>query len=307
MQLENFPLSGGEASHRAPPKPRSPQGSLEGVPRHWFGGNMVATHIANGVNLLFPAGERFFVRSVKHYLDRIDDSPSMVRGSAPDTPENSRPAPLRSASLGARVRGFFGQEGRHAKEHDIFNRILQEQGYDVDRFLVLYERIAYGLIERTTPPHLRLAATAACEHFTAILAENALRMRFLDVADSRMRALLLWHAAEEIEHRDVAYDVLMAIDPRYSTRVIGLAIGATCLAGFWLAGTLHLLEQERKKDGLGAIRKHLADLQSHRRTFGKRKPVFVTGIREYLRRDFHPSKNQIDDLARDYLAQAGIT
>ena len=295
-----------ELNHRAPPKPRTPGVDVHGVPRHWFGGNMVATHIANGVNLLFPAGERFFVRSVKHYLDQIDDE-----------------------GLKARVRGFFGQEGRHAKEHDTFNRILEEQGYDVDRFLALYERIAYGIIEKAFPPHLRLASTAACEHFTAILAENALRpfpslgrelagphggseatdegMRFLDVADSRMRALLLWHAAEEIEHRDVAYDVLMAIDPRYSTRALGLAIGSACLAGFWLAGTLHLLEQERKRAGLGAIAKHFRDLKSHRKTFGKRKPVFVPGIREYLKRDFHPSKNPIDDLAREYLAQAGLT
>jgi predicted metal-dependent hydrolase len=268
---------------RVPPKPRSPGVALTGVPRHWFGGNMVATHVANGVNLLFPAGERFFVRSVKHYLDRIED-------------ENLR----------ARVRGFFGQEGRHAKEHDEFNRILEEQGYEVDRFLALYERIAYGIIEKVAPPPIRLSATAACEHFTAILAENALRMRFLDVADSRMRELLLWHAAEEIEHRDVAYDVLMAIDPRYSTRVIGLAIGSMCLAGFWVAGTMHLLEQERKRDGLSVIRKHLRDLRSHQKTFGKRKPVFVPGIREYLKRDFHPSKNDIDGLARDYLAAAGL-
>ncbi|HEY2366262.1 MAG TPA: metal-dependent hydrolase [Polyangiaceae bacterium] len=280
MQLETHP----HRERRAPPKPRSPGSNLEGVPRHWFAGNMVATHIANGVNLLFPAGERFFVRSVKHYVDQLDD-------------ENLR----------ERVRGFFGQEGRHAKEHDVFNRILEEQGYDVDRFLALYERIAYGLIEKAAPPHIRLASTAACEHFTAILAENALRMRFLDIADSRMRALLLWHAAEEIEHRDVAYDVLMAIDPRYSTRAIGMAIGAACLAGFWLAGTLHLLEQERKKDGLGVVRKHLRDLRSHRKQFGKRKPVFVPGIREYLKRDFHPSNNAIDDLAREYLAQAGLT
>ena len=276
-----------DGSHASQPRdihPRAVAFDFAKVPRHWLGGNVVGTHIANGVNLLFPAGERFFVRSVKHYMDRIDDE-----------------------HLQARVRGFFGQEGRHAKEHDGFNRILEEQGYDVDRFLALYERIAYGIIEKTTPPHLRLAATAACEHFTAILAENALRMRFLDIADSRMRALLLWHAAEEIEHRDVAYDVLMAIDPRYSTRAIGMAIGATCLAGFWLAGTLHLLEQERKRDGLGVIRKHMRDLRAHRRRFGKRKPVFVPGIREYLRRDFHPSKNPIDDLAREYLAQAGLT
>jgi len=245
---------------------------------------MVATHVANGVNLLFPAGERFFVRSVKHYLDRIEDE-----------------------GLRARVRGFFGQEGRHAKEHDEFNRILEEQGYEVDRFLALYERIAYGIIEKVAPTHIRLSATAACEHFTAILAEDALRVRFLDIADSRMRELLLWHAAEEIEHRDVAYDVLQEIDPRYSTRVIGLAIGSACLAGFWIAGTMHLLEQERKRDGLSAIGKHLRDLRSHQKTFGKRKPVFVPGIREYLKRDFHPSKNDIDGLARDYLAAAGLT
>ena len=269
--------------HRAAPKVRNPGANLEGVPRHWFGGNMVATHVANGVNLLFPAGERFFVRSVKHYLDQLGDE-----------------------HLKERVRGFFGQEGRHAKEHDVFNRILQEHGYDVDRFLALYEKIAYGIIEKSTPPHIRLAATAACEHFTAILAENALRMRFLDVADSRMRALLLWHASEEIEHRDVAYDVLMAIDPRYSTRAIGMAIGSACLASFWLAASLHLLEQERKKDGLGVIAKHFRDLRKHRRTFGNRKPVFAPGIREYLKRDFHPSKNEIDDLAREYLAQAGL-
>jgi predicted metal-dependent hydrolase len=275
MQLE---------THRTAPKVRNPGAKLEGVPRHWFGGNMVATHIANGVNLLFPAGERFFVRAVKHYQAELEDE-----------------------NLQARVRGFFGQEGRHAKEHDVFNRILEEQGYDVDRFLALYEKIAYGLIEKAAPPHIRLAATAACEHFTAILAENALRMRFLDIADSRMRALLLWHAAEEIEHRDVAYDVLMAVDPRYSTRAIGMAIGSMCLAGFWLAGTLHLLEQERKTNGLGVIAKHFRDLRSHRRQFGKRKPVFVPGIREYLKRDFHPSKNAIDDLASAYLAQAGLT
>ncbi len=269
---------------RLPPKPRSPGVELRDVPKHWFGGNMVATHVANGVNMLFPAGERFFVRSVRHYLDRLEDE-----------------------SLRARVRGFFGQEGRHAKEHDAFNEILASQGYDVDRFLELYERIAYGIIERAAPPHVRLAATAACEHFTAILAENALQMRFLDVADSRMRALLLWHAAEEIEHRDVAFDVLMAVDPRYSTRVIGLAIGSACLAGFWLAGTLHMLEQERKQHGLGAIRKHLGDMRAHRATFGKRKPVFAQGIRQYLRRDFHPSNNDLDELAREYLASAGLT
>jgi len=265
------------------PRVRNPRVDVSAVPRHWFGGNVVATHVANGVNLLFPAGERFFVRAVKHYLDDLDDE-----------------------HLRARVRGFFGQEGRHAKEHDEYNRVLAAQGYEVERFLGLYERIAYGFIERVSPPPLRLAATAACEHFTAILAENALRHRFLDVADPRMRALLLWHACEEIEHRDVAYDVLQRVDPSYALRVAGLAVGGACLASFWTAATLHLLAQERKQHGTRALFRGWRELRKHRANVTGRRPIFLDGIKQYLRRDFHPSNNDLDALASEYLAASGL-
>lgn len=265
------------------PRVRNPHVDVHDVPRHWFGGNPIATHVANGVNLLFPAGERFFVRSVRHYLDDLE-----------------------SEMLRARVRGFFGQEGRHAKEHEGFNQVLEAQGYEVERFLRLYERIAYGVIERVSSPKLRLAATAACEHFTAILAENALRVRFLDVADPRMRSLLLWHACEEIEHRDVAFDVLQEVDPSYGLRVAGLAVGGACLAGFWTAGSLHLLAQERKQFGARALFRGWRELEAHRaKVFGRRLP-FLDGVRQYLRRDFHPSQNHVDSLAREYLASAGL-
>ncbi|MCA9514837.1 MAG: metal-dependent hydrolase, partial [Myxococcales bacterium] len=50
-------------------QPRKPRFDFSAVPRDWLGGSRVATQVANAVNLLFPAGERFFVRSVKRYLD----------------------------------------------------------------------------------------------------------------------------------------------------------------------------------------------------------------------------------------------
>ena len=54
-------------------QPRAPDLDLDTrIPRHWFGGNALATHIVNGVNLLFPAGEQFFVRSVRRYLDAVE-------------------------------------------------------------------------------------------------------------------------------------------------------------------------------------------------------------------------------------------
>ena len=86
------------------------------VPRHWLG-NPVVTQIVNGVSLLFPAGERFFVRSVKRYLDRVDD------------PE-----------LREQIRGFFGQEGRHAREHERHAEMLEAQGYELRELLDQFER-----------------------------------------------------------------------------------------------------------------------------------------------------------------------
>jgi predicted metal-dependent hydrolase len=36
------------------------------------------------------------------------------------------------------------------------------------------------------------------------------------------------------------------------------------------------------------------------------KRVFLRGIREYVRRDFHPSDNDNYHLARDFLAREGL-
>ena len=236
--------------------PRTLRVDFSTVPRHWLAGSATATAISNGVNMLFPHGERFFVRSVKHYLEQIDD-------------------PV----LRAEIKGFFGQEGRHAHAHDEWNAVLRTQGYDVDRFLGLYQRISSWL-EQRTPPKVRLAATAAAEHFTAIMAEGAFTRPVLESAAPEMQRLLAWHAAEEIEHKAVAFDVLQRIDPSYALRVMGLLYATVTLGGFWLWGAITLLRQ----DGV-SLRAALAELRAMRQRDPIIKRVFVRGIRQYLRRD----------------------
>lgn len=267
------------ASLAAIPVLRSPGFDMESpLPRHWFGGNAFATHLANGINLLFPLGERFFVRSVNHYRDRISNE-----------------------LLREQTRGFFGQEGRHAKEHDRAAELLSKQGFDVETFLRFYEKVAYGIIERISPPELRLATTAACEHFTAILAENALKSRILEKADPRMCALLLWHAAEEIEHRAVAFDVLQEVNPSYVLRVAGLLMATATLSGFWMIGTASLLRQDDEVSW-SRIREEAKRVWEQR----KKESVFGRGIRSYLRKDFHPNNNPIDHLATEYLQSVNL-
>ncbi len=262
---------------RHPIIPRKPRFDFASVPRHWFGGSRVATAIANGVNMLFPSGERFFVRSVNHFLDEIDD-PALV----------------------AQVKGFFGQEGKHAKAHDDYNDMLREQGYSIDRFLATQQAIAYDWLEQRTPPQLRLAATAAAEHFTAIMAENAFKQQILTLAHPVMRDLLYWHAAEEIEHKAVAFDVLQKVNPSYPLRLAGLAFSTLMLSSWWMVGTLMLLRQDRMS--LSDIRAELSAMKARRgEQDGIARRVFLRGIREYLRRDFHPNDNDNYQIAADYL------
>ena len=79
----------------------------------WAFDNVLATAPIDSVSMLFPAGERFFVRSVHHYQ------------------QQRKPPP---AELKAQIQGFFAQEGRHAQQHERLNRVLVCRGYDVSGF-----------------------------------------------------------------------------------------------------------------------------------------------------------------------------
>lgn len=254
-------------------------GSQPAIPRHWLGGSVFGTHVANGLNLVFPAGERFFVRSVHHYLDQIEDP-----------------------ALRERVRRFYGQEGQHAKEHERFFAILREQGLDIDSFLRVYQKIGYELLEPRVPPELRLSITVALEHYTAVFAEHALRNDFLARnAPPVVSELLLWHACEEIEHKDVAFDVLAAVNPDYALRIAGLVAATGLLIGFWTYSTLTLLRQEPELS-LARLAHEGQQAVAARQLGGqKMASAFLT----YLAPDFHPSQMANDQLARDYLARIG--
>jgi hypothetical protein len=254
------------------------------IPRFWLFGNPYPTHIGNALGLLFPDGERFFIRSVQHYLAQIEGDPELL----------------------GRVRAFVGQEGRHGHEHERYNRVLEEQGYALKPFLGLYRKLAFDGLEANLSPVLRLSATAAIEHLTATLADHALRSDVLDYAHPVMRHLLKWHAAEEIEHKSVAFDVLQRVDPRWSTRAAGAAIGVLALLVFWGLGVRMLLRQEaRRGTDLVAWRK-VAELDPRLRDERRRRfKLFVRAIADYLRPDFHPDSNDNDELARSYLASIG--
>ena len=94
------------------------------------------------------------------------------------------------------------------------------------------------------------------------MAEGAFTQGMLDAADPAMQQLLAWHAAEEIEHKAVAFDVLQQIDPSYALRIAGLVYATVMLGGFWLWGAI----DAAPPGGLDAARRRCASMRAMQRS-----------------------------------------
>jgi predicted metal-dependent hydrolase len=180
----------------------------ERIARFWHGERKSVTQFYNNLSVFFPEGERFFIQSVKAYRDAIKDD----------------------AQLSAEARAFYAQEGIHSREHIRYNQMLRAQGYPIDAMEARIARIL-ARVTRLNPPRMRLAVTCALEHFTALMADLLLQnAATLEGADPVMAKLWRWHAAEENEHKAVAFDVFKAVGGTYRERVITM-VGATLI--FW--------------------------------------------------------------------------
>lgn len=245
--------------------------SLQDLPKHFAAdGDLILSHLAVSLSSVFPDGEDFFVRSVRHYRNEITD------------PELKR-----------QVAGFIGQEAMHGREHRELNDRLDELGYPVKRFERWTER-GLKLRERIAPPVSNLAATAALEHFTATLA--ALVLTSQETRDlfghEEVRNLFVWHALEESEHKAVAFDVYKAVGGGERMRVwtmnflrYGFVIG---MAAQIIVSLLGDPETYRR----GTLRKSW-------KTF-RRSPIMSRALwrqlKDYNRPDFHPDDRDTSEL-----------
>jgi predicted metal-dependent hydrolase len=246
--------------------------AIKTVPKH-FGkdGDIVSSHIAVALSSVFPDGEDFFVRSVRHYRDQIAD------------PELKR-----------QVGGFMGQESIHGREHRVLNAHFQTLGYPT-RVVERLTRKGLELRTRFAPASINLATTAALEHFTATLAELILsdpEARDL-FGDETVKNLFLWHALEESEHKAVAFDVYKSVGGGERMRVITMN---ALRYGFPIAivGQV-IVSLLLDKDARRQPRKVLKSLRRVRKSPLLSKKLW-NQLKDYNRPDFHPSQSEHTDL-----------
>ena len=229
----------------------------------WFDGHPFKTAWFNAMSITFPLGEKFFIDSVRKFSDQIED-PKLID----------------------EIRGFCGQEGFHRREHERYNQALCDlRGYDLT-YLTERLRKNIELGNKYMSPLEQLAATAAFEHITAIMAESALAADnpMVEGVDSAMRELWDWHAAEEMEHKAIAFDVYRAVGGGEKMRKQAMRRATFFLLMDVMVGLVHMLRRDGKLWNLRLWRQGWAFLFFDGGILRRIWPAY----REYFKDGFHP-------------------
>ena len=271
--------------------------NFDTVPEYWMGGNAGLTHFMTALSALFPAGEKFFIDSVRavRYHPMLKDN----------------------ADLQKEISAFIGQEAMHTHEHVGFNASAQKVGHDVDAL----ERHTDTVIQTTrkfmaklakpigiTQEMVDLTTTTALEHFTATIASQLLTNSHIQelMTDDTMKTMWLWHAIEENEHKAVAYDVFKGVFGKglraYALRTSSLVISMVILFFIQNYFLWRLLKQDKQLN--------LENLRMiYRYAYSPSKGI-ITGMGKemllYFNPNFHPNDFDTTTLLNTWKAKLGF-
>lgn len=239
-------------------------------------GDPIFSHFLATLSAVFPKGEEFFVASVRRHRDAVADNPT----------------------LKAQVKGFIGQEAMHSREHRDMNARLAAMGYRTERA----DRtigVLVDLISRIPPSTLPIAATAAAEHYTGLLGESVLsddRTREILFGQDAVEPLITWHALEELEHKNVAFDVMEAAGAGYPVRIAGFLATTGVLASYVVVEWGRAVWEDRSVISRSQRRRFLHNL--------KRQKLlsfwFLGNVVRYVRPGFHPDDTDTDALVEEW-------
>ena len=167
--------------------------------RYWMGNSAGLTYAMLALSAMFPAGERFFIQS--------------VRKSRQD------PKAKHDLDLQKQITNFIAQEAIHTREHIHFNQYfpineirIAELEQKTDDAIQLLSQLVSNLFGQfgISKQESDLFLTAALEHCTATISAQFLTSPKFNqlIQDPEILKFWVWHAIEEMEHKNVAFDLL---------------------------------------------------------------------------------------------------
>ena len=258
------------------------------LPRHWNGGDAFLTALYNALSFSFPDGEQFFIESVRHAAEHLND----------DT---------HSAVIRKTLRDFIAQEASHRHLHSQYNSLLEAQGLKNHwgPRIVTRKTRSRRFLGSSRLHHLHeLAITAAYEHFTSVLGDITLKSigtegDWLKNAAPTLQTLWRWHAAEECEHKAVAFDLYQQLGGNLGWRRFWMIYISMHFTTDLIRQTINNLWHD------GNLHKPRTWWSALNFCFGRHgmiwrcTPLFIA----YLGRNFHPNQLGSPTLASEWLDQ----
>ena len=170
-------------------------------------------HIVNAASLAMPYLEPYLIKSMRRARPLIND-----------------------AALQAELDQYVKQEATHYRRHKAFNDTLSDRGYRCVR--AMEDKLAddYAKLESKRSLKFNLAYAEGFESMALAIGEMLIEDReyLFGHSDSAVASLILWHFVEEIEHKNVAFDVFHHVYGSYFWRIFGLLYATSHI--FWRTG-----------------------------------------------------------------------
>ena len=173
---------------------------------HWNPARPEFSHIVNAGSLAMPYLEPYLIKTMRA----------------------ARPL-VRDPALQAELDRYIRQEATHYKQHRVFNDELKARGYrSIDAIEARLAR-EYASLESTRSLAFNLAYAEGFESMALAVGQMLISDReyLFGNSQSGVASLILWHFVEEIEHKNVAFDVFEHLHGNYFRRVHGLLYALT--------------------------------------------------------------------------------
>lgn len=192
---------------------------------HWNRRRPEFSQIVNAASLAMPYLEPYLIRTMREARPQISD-----------------------AALLSALDDYVAQEAMHFRQHRKFNDELKARGYRSIEKIEARMAADYARLTETRSLAFNLAYAEGFESMALAIGEMLIEDRefLFGGAESGVASLVLWHFVEEIEHKNVAYDVFEHVAGNYFRRVYGVLYATAHI--MWLTrGGYHAL---LKEDGL---------------------------------------------------------
>ena len=192
---------------------------------HWNPAKPEFSHIVNAGSLAMPYLEPYLIKTMRA----------------------ARPL-IRDEKLQADLDAYVRQEATHYKQHRLFNDQLKERPGYCEVIEAIEARLAreYAALENERSLAFNLAYAEGFECMALAVGHMLVADReyLFGQSESGVASLVLWHFVEEIEHKNVTYDVFEHLHGNYFRRVHGVLFAMVHIFALVRGAYKALLEQD---------------------------------------------------------------